>query len=401
MTISPQVRKGYRLEAVDALRGFALLAIVLLHNLEHYNIFYGAEPRAEWLQWLDTKTMELFYFLFAGKAYATFSLLFGFSFFIQMRNARRRGSDFRVRFAWRMLLLVGFSQLHALFYNGDILLLYAVCGLILIPASSWSNRTVVIVATLLMLQPLCWAKIVYAMINPGYVDTNSLFMQYAASAEQVGRTGDLCQTLANNIWNGQLYSNFWQVEAGRLFQTPALFLLGMWLGRKSFFEKNAESRRFWFRTLIIAALACVPLYLLKVMVPEHITNITILSYYCIAVPMLYNFMFMSLLVAAFMLAWFHAGNGYRGQRFIMSFGRMSLTNYIGQSIIGVIIYYHFGFDLWDKTGPFESVLIGIAIFSIMLWFSRRWLATHRQGPLEYLWKKGTWVSMGKTADVAS
>lgn len=401
MTISPQVRKGYRLEAVDALRGFALLAIVLLHNLEHYNIFYGAEPRAEWLQWLDTKTMELFYFLFAGKAYATFSLLFGFSFFIQMRNARRRGSDFRVRFAWRMLLLVGFSQFHALFYNGDILLLYAVCGLILIPASSWSNRTVVIVATLLMLQPLCWAKIVYAMINPGYVDTNSLFMQYAASAEQVGRTGDLCQTLANNIWNGQLYSNFWQVEAGRLFQTPALFLLGMWLGRKSFFEKNAESRRFWFRTLIIAALACVPLYLLKVMVPEHITNITILSYYGIAVPMLYNFMFMSLLVAAFMLAWFHAGNGYRGQRFIMSFGRMSLTNYIGQSIIGVIIYYHFGFDLWDKTGPFESVLIGIAIFSIMLWFSRRWLATHRQGPLEYLWKKGTWVSMEKAADVAS
>lgn len=401
MTISPQVRKGYRLEAVDALRGFALLAIVLLHNLEHYNIFYGAEPRAEWLQWLDTKTMELFYFLFAGKAYATFSLLFGFSFFIQMRNARRRGSDFRVRFAWRMLFLVGFSQFHALFYNGDILLLYAVCGLILIPASSWSNRTVVIVATLLMLQPLCWAKIVYAMINPGYVDTNSLFMQYAASAEQVGRTGDLCQTLANNIWNGQLYSNFWQVEAGRLFQTPALFLLGMWLGRKSFFEKNTESRRFWFRTLIIAAIACVPLYLLKEMVPEHITNITILSYYCIAVPMLYNFMFMSLLVAAFMLAWFHAGNGYRGQRFIMSFGRMSLTNYIGQSIIGVIIYYHFGFDLWDKTGPFESVLIGIAIFSIMLWFSRRWLATHRQGPLEYLWKKGTWVSMGKAADVAS
>lgn len=401
MTISPQVRKGYRLEAVDALRGFALLAIVLLHNLEHYNIFYGAEPRAEWLQWLDTKTTELIYFLFAGKAYATFSLLFGFSFFIQMRNARRRGSDFRVRFAWRMLLLVGFSQLHALFYNGDILLLYAVCGLILIPASSWSNRTVVIVATLLMLQPLCWAKIVYAMINPGYVDTNSLFMQYAASAEQVGRTGDLCQTLANNIWNGQLYSNFWQVEAGRLFQTPALFLLGMWLGRKSFFEKNAESRRFWFRTLIIAAIVCVPLYLLKEMVPEHITNITILSYYGIAVPMLYNFMFMSLLVAAFMLAWFHAGNGYRGQRFIMPFGRMSLTNYIGQSIIGVIIYYHFGLNLWDKTGPFESVLIGIAIFSIMLWFSRRWLATHRQGPLEYLWKKGTWVSMGKTADVAS
>lgn len=389
-----------RLEAVDALRGFALLAIVLLHNLEHYNIFYGSEPRLEWLQWLDAKTTQLIYFLFAGKAYATFSLLFGFSFFIQMRNARRRGSDFRLRFAWRMLLLVGFSQLHALFYNGDILLLYAVCGLVLIPASSWSNRTVLWVAALLMIQPLCWAKIVYALMNPDYVDTNSTFVRYALSAEEVGRNGNLIQTLANNIWNGQLYSNFWQVEAGRLFQTPALFLLGMWLGRKAYFEKSAESRRFWGRAAVCAAMACVPLYLLKELVPQHIDNITVLSYYSIAVPMLYNFAFMTLLVALFMLAWFHAGNGYRGQRFIMAFGRMSLTNYIAQSIIGVTVYYHFGLDLWWRTGAVESVLIAFVIFGVLLLFSRRRLATHRQGPLEYLWKRGTWLAAPQRAAAA-
>lgn len=382
---------GYRLEAVDALRGFALLAIVLLHHLEHYNIFYGSAPRAEWLQWLDAKVMGITYFLFAGKAYATFSLLFGFSFFIQMRNARNRGTDFRARFAWRMLLLAGFSQLHSLFYNGDILLLYAVCGLILIPASSWSNRTVLLMAAFLMLQPYCWVKIIYALMHPDYVDTNSAFMQFAASATQVGRNGGLWQTLANNIWNGQLYSNFWQVEAGRLFQTPALFLFGMWLGRKSYFEKSDESFTFWKRALLAAALACLPLHLLKTLVPPQISNITVQAYYGVAVPMLYNFAFMILLVAAFMLAWFHAGNGYRGQRFIIPFGRMSLTNYIGQSIIGVILYYHFGFNLWCKTGASETFLIGLAIFAILLLFSRRWLSVHRQGPLEYLWKKGTWL----------
>lgn len=397
---SESLSPSYRLEAVDALRGFALLAIVLLHNLEHYNIFYGSEPRAEWLQWLDAKTIQWIYFLFAGKAYATFSLLFGFSFFIQMRNARRRGSDFRLRFAWRMLLLVGFSQLHALFYNGDILLLYAVCGLILIPASSWSNRTVLWVAAILMLQPLCWAKIGYALINPDYIDTNSRFIQFAASAEDVGRNGNFLQTLANNIWNGQLYSNFWQVEAGRLFQTPALFLLGMWLGRKTYFEKSTESRRFWCRAAIAALMACVPLYLLKELVPPHIDNITVLSYYGIALPMLYNFAFMTLLVATFMLVWFRAGNGYRGQRFIMAFGRMSLTNYIGQSIIGVTVYYHFGFDLWWRIGAVESVLIALAIFGVLLMFSRRWLATHRQGPLEYLWKRGTWIASTPRAAAA-
>lgn len=394
MTMKQQM-PSYRLEVVDALRGFALLAIVLLHNLEHYNIFYGQAPRAEWLQWLDKNTTELIYFLFAGKAYATFSLLFGFSFFIQMRNAGQRGYDFRARFAWRMLLLVGFSQFHALFYNGDILLLYAVCGLLLIPASSWSNRTVLWVATILMLQPLCWAKIGYALINPDYVDTNSAFVQFAASAEQVGRNGNLWQTLANNIWNGQLYSNFWQAEAGRLFQTPALFLFGMWLGRESYFEKSDASGIFWRKTLIASIIACVPLYMLKTLVPQHISNITVLSYYNIAVPMLYNFAFMTLLVSTFVLLWFHAGNGFNGQRFIIPFGRMSLTNYIGQSIIGVTLYYHFGFNLWCKTGAFESVIIAFAIFFILLLFSRNWLASHRQGPLEYIWKKGTWAGSGK------
>lgn len=380
-----------RLECVDALRSFALLAIVLLHNLEHYNIFYGPAPQPGWLEQLGSRTTELIYFLFAGKAYATFSLLFGFSFFIQMRNARRRGEDFRARFAWRMLLLAGFSQLHALFYNGDILLLYAVCGLILIPASSWSNRTVLVVAAILMLQPLCWAKIGYALINPDYIDTNSEFYKYAASAEQVGRNGNLWQTLANNIWNGQLYSNFWQVEAGRLFQTPALFLLGMWLGRKAYFEKSDDSTAFWRKVLPWSIAACIPLFMLKTYIPAHISNVTVLSYYSIAVPMLYNFAFMSTLVSAFMLAWFYAGNGYTVQRFIIPFGRMSLTNYIGQSILGVTIYYHFGLDLWDKVGAFESVLIGTGIFTALLLLSRRRLASHRQGPLEYLWKKATWI----------
>lgn len=389
-----------RLAAVDALRGFALLAIILLHNLEHYNIFYGEMSRPEWLQWLDAKTTQTIYFIFAGKAYATFSLLFGFSFFIQMRNARRRGCDFRLRFAWRMLLLLGFAELHSLFYNGDILTLYAVCGLILIPASSWKNRTVLLVATVLMLQPWCWGKIIYALLNPDYVDTNSLFMKYAAPAEVTGRTGNFLQTLASNLTDGWMYSNVWQIEAGRLFQTPALFLFGMWLGRKNFFKYSDESRIFWRKALLTGILAVAVLYPIKEYVPQHLSNITVMAYYGIATGMLYNFFFMTVLVAAFMLAWFKAGDaGYRWQTFIVPFGRMSLTNYIGQSIIGVACYYNFGLALWDKTGAFESTLIAIAIFLGLLIFSRRWLARHAQGPLEYLWKRATWLQLRKTPGV--
>ncbi|MDE6490448.1 MAG: DUF418 domain-containing protein [Muribaculaceae bacterium] len=393
--------KRGRLEVVDALRGFALLAIVLLHNLEHYNIFADSLSQPQWLTALDRYVTDTVYFLFAGKAYATFSLLFGFSFYIQMRNARARGSDFRARFAWRMVVLVAFSQLHALFYNGDILLLYAVCGLVLIPASSWSDRTVLAVAAVLMLQPYCWGKIVYALFNPEYVDTNSLFVKYAASAEQVGRHGTLLEALANNIWNGQLYSNFWQVEAGRLFQTPSLFLLGMWAGRKELFVKSSASARFWRRAFVAGLLACVPLYLLKTLVPPMIGNITVLSYYGIAVPMLYNFAFMTVLVSAFVMLWFRRDDcGYALQRVVVPYGRMSLTNYIGQSVIGVAVYYNWGLGLYNSVGGAGSVAIGLAIFCVQLMFSRYWLSRHSQGPLERLWKRATWCGSARSVAAA-
>lgn len=394
--VMEKIEKSSRLGSVDALRGFALLAIVLLHNLEHYNIFGNPLADSGVMRWLDKASYDAIFFLLAGKAYATFSLLFGFSFFIQLRNARERGCDFRARFAWRMFLLFCFSQFHALFYNGDILLLYSVCGLILIPAANWKDRTVLIVASVLMLQPYAWAKVFYGLAHPDYVDANNAFAQFAIKAEQVGRSGNIWQMLADNIWNGQLYSNFWQVEAGRLFQTPALFLYGMWLGRRKMFEKSARSVSFWKKALLVAVLAAVPLYFLCRLVPQHIETVTVLAYYCIAVPMVYNFAFMVMLVSLFMLFWFRAGDGYRWQKFITPYGRMSLTNYIFQSIFGVIIYYHFGLGLYDKIGNFGSVLVGLGIFTAQWLFSSWWLRTHRQGPLEYLWKKGTWICSRKS-----
>ena len=148
-----------RLGVVDALRGFALLAIVLLHNLEHYNLFLPLDyTLPAWLQTIDKYAWDTMFFLFAGKAYATFSLLFGFSFYIQFHNAEKRGTDFRGRFAWRMCLLFLFAQLHALFYNGDILLLYAVVGFALIPVCKLKDKTVFWIAAILLLQPYEWGR---------------------------------------------------------------------------------------------------------------------------------------------------------------------------------------------------------------------------------------------------
>ena len=386
-----------RLEVVDALRGFALLAIVILHSMEHYNLFTSIDWQPQWLNTLDGYVSSTVWFLMAGKAYATFSLLFGFSFFIQMRNARRRGDDFRLRFAWRMLLLACFAQLHALFYNGDILLFYSVCGLILIPASSWSDKTILTVAIILLLQPIDWIHMICASVIPGYESLNNHFAQFAAQAEQIGMHGNFWQTICDNIGNGQLYSNFWQVEAGRICQTPALFLLGMWLGRKEMFIRSARSVRFWGRVLVGSLALFGPLYLMRELISPTLTNLTWQYRFGIALGMPVNFVMMAGFVAIFVLCWFHAADrGYRFQRLVTNFGRMSLTNYIVQSIIGVILFYNFGFGLYRLCGSTLSLLIGLAIATFLTIASNSWLASHRQGPLEALWKRLTWLPGQRT-----
>jgi len=384
--------KNQRLGVVDSLRGFALLAIVLLHNLEHYNLFIFPDPAAVpgWLKMVDEKVWDTTFFLLAGKAYATFSLLFGFSFYIQLRNARKRGEDFRGRFVWRMLLLMLFAQLHALFYNGDILLLYATVGLILPFICNWKDRTIFILATICLLQPVEWLRLGLAYINPDMETYGNYFYKYYLLSTTAMSEGSFFELLKSNITDGQLYSNFWQIEHGRLFQIPALFMYGMLLGRKELFIKSECAIRSWKKILTGSIIAFVPLYLFNMYLPGMIKNQAALAPVDIIFPSYSNFAFMLILVSSFTLLWFKQ-DGYKFQKMIIPYGKMSLTNYIGQSIIGITLYYNFGFALYQYTTATQCLLIGFAIFVVQFLFSRWWIARYRQGPLEYLWRQGTWI----------
>lgn len=117
---------------IDALRGFAVLAILLVHNLEHFIFPVYPTDFPEWLDLLDQGVHHTIFALFADKAYAIFALLFGLTFHIQSSNMACRGCDFGHRFLWRMVMLVGFATVNAAFFPaGDVLLLFAVVSLIL------------------------------------------------------------------------------------------------------------------------------------------------------------------------------------------------------------------------------------------------------------------------------
>ena len=109
--------KSPRIEVADALRGFAVLAIILIHNVEHFNLYFLPEWEPEFLKTINGYVWEGIFFFFGGKAYAIFALLFGFSFYIQFNNRQNLGKDFSMRFAWRLVLLFLFGLFNAVYDN--------------------------------------------------------------------------------------------------------------------------------------------------------------------------------------------------------------------------------------------------------------------------------------------
>ena len=144
-----------RIEVVDALRGFAVMAIILVHNLEHFIFPVYPTEQPAWLAVLNDGVFNVIFSLFAGKAYAIFALLFGFTFYIQCHNQTKKGKDFGYRFLWRLVLLLGFATLNAAFFPaGDVLLLFAVVGLVLFLVRKWSDKAILITAIILLIQPI-------------------------------------------------------------------------------------------------------------------------------------------------------------------------------------------------------------------------------------------------------
>ena len=377
---------------VDALRGFAVMAILLVHNVEHFIFPVYPADSPQWLSVLDKGTFDVVFALFGGKAYAIFALLFGFTFFIQSDNQRRKGRDFGWRFLWRLVLLVGFATLNAAFFpGGDVLLLFAVMGLVLFLVRNWSDTAVLIAAVFFTLQPVEWFHYFRSLADASWQLPDYGVGPLYNSVAEATKSGNFWEFLWCNVTLGQKASFMWAVGAGRVLQTAGLFLIGFWLGRKRMFVIDSDKLRFWVNMLIVSAICFVPLLSLRnlLMQGSPVVQQTVGTVFDMWQKLAFTFV----LVSSFVLL-------YQNPRFsrrvsdLRFYGRMSLTNYVSQSVIGVFVYFPFGLYLAPYCGYTVSLLIGLLICFLQVRFCKWWFRTHKQGPLETLWHKWTWMFAG-------
>jgi len=377
-----------RVVLVDVLRGFALAGIILVHNLEHYNFWHEAEMNPDWLKAWDPAVWQCVFFLFSGKAYAIFSLLFGFSFWIQYSRRAARGEPFAGRFIWRMAILLGIGTLHGFFYNGDILMLYALSSWALLLTRRWSDGKVLALAAFLLLQP--WELLRIGMMFT-HADSGLHHPSWEISSKLYSNQvdGSYLKMLQLNITYGHWGNFAWTWEYGRFFQAPGLFLLGMLAARRRLFTDT--DWRFWLKVLMFALPAAISMSLLQASLLESIQREDLKDLVAITSSLYISLPMMLILLSSVILLWllFPMLQKLLGQ--LSPFGRSSLSNYIFSNVIGTFLYWGSGLGFYHYSGATICLGIGLLMLASQVLISRFWLARIRQGPLEAAWKKATWL----------
>ena len=386
----PSTLPNTRIDVADILRGIAIGGIILIHFIEQLNFYVFPEPSSPFWGTVNKGVWDTVFFLLAGKMYAIFAMLFGLSFFIQHDNQAQRGVDFRLRFLWRMVLLFLFGMFDLLFFNGDILCVYAACGVLIIPLIRASDKVLKCIAFLLLLQPIELVYIIIGAFDPSASPLDLGSMDHFNTVAVAQEHGSIIDVAVAGFLHGQQINFLWAIENGRLTQTIFFFLVGIMLGRKRLFYNEGNNLAFWKKVLKGAAVAFVILTPLYFIVPKQFESACISNSLNVMLNMWKNLSMMLMIVSGTTLL-YYTTSAKNWLIKIAPYGKMSLTNYLSQSIFGAMLFYNWGFGLFRYCGHTAALLMGASFIVLQYLFCTWWLKNHKRGPFEELWARLTWL----------
>ncbi len=374
--------KNLREESIDALRGFALMGLFLVHMVEYFEI-YWFKPEASIYN-------DITFFLFGGKAYAIFAFLFGLSFFIIMNNQSKNGVDFRKRFSWRLAILLLAGILHGWFYGGDILQILAITGFLLVPLYYLRNIFLFLLAGFFLLQIPALLHLISVLVQDSGANYTPLHWSMYGDVHKTYALGSFMDVIKLNFWQGQIAKWTFMLESGRLSTIMGISILGFIVGRIGIW-KDSYLYKNKFRLLFIIALIITTLVNLfeSTLINLIAEESRWLGYTFI--NSLYSFGFTLTLIFGFLFL-YQIDVFQKVLKPLAAPGRMSLTVYVFQSIIFVPIFYGFGFGVYDYIGQTLSFYLGIILWVLQVIIANYWIKRYYYGPLEWLWRVATYMN---------
>ena len=368
----------------DQLRGFALLGIIVV-NMP----FLAVSNVGVWELQLSALSDQVVAFLIValaqGKFYLLFAFLFGYSLTLILKT---RSPDGVSRYLRRLVGLALLGAGHAyLFFIGDILMSYALLGLLLLLFIGRSTRTVLIASAISFLLGLALLALVF-FESLSAANTGGGFISNPAGLDQALR-GSFIEAVAGRA-NAlpealvvQLVINW--------FPALSMFLLGLAAGRAGLLSEPARYTRLWRACVIVGVLVGLPAGVTSAwlaLVPEDPTGI-----YGIA-GIVVGFALAPALSAGYVGA-----IALLSHRRFMSYaepaGRMSLTGYLGESIVLAIIFCGWGFGLFGELSLTQSLIVALGVWIGLELFAKQWLKGFAYGPFEWVLRSWSNLELAK------
>ena len=359
-----------RLEIVDILRGWAILVVVICNFT---GFAYDSNGKTQGNIMINKILQTLEEIFFSGKGWTLLFLLFGFGFGHYLKNDRKF-SDFII--LKRMFVLFLFAIINSLIYDGDILRDYAFLGLIFILIYRLSTKNLIYIAVIMfLLIPFITAYV--NKLDTSYVDTKIKILEHLRYSNL------FLEVFEYNFWSSYYYEI---INLG--YSLTAHFvmffcmIIGLILQKTNFFInlknqyqniKTIAISTFIFSILINLILFFSNKYKLQFL------NYFSLYYWVVICTMLFTSSVICLLYL-----------NKKCQTIFNSFsiiGKMSLSNYLFQNIIGLLIFQGIGLRLFHSMPYYFYFLLATLIYLIQVFVCKWWLKTYNYGPIEFIWRK--------------
>ncbi|MFD3702442.1 DUF418 domain-containing protein [Nocardia sp. NPDC058658] len=366
----PVTKTGHRIPEVDIVRGFALFGILICNAVAAVTQWSPDRAGSSG----DRLVLATVDALFSARFYPVFAFLFGYAFTLQVTAAVRVGASPAARLLRRCAVLMVVGLLHLfLLWDGDILTLYAALGVILVAVRALGPRSAALAGATLS---ITWAM---GTFLPGRLPGDGLRMP------EVAYTGTAAETFAAQLTVAP--TALLLVWAAGAVPSLAMFLFGLAAGKRNLLAQPNTGRT---RVVLGAGLcAGLPLSALTFAATmQWWTPPPLLPGLQALVNPLMSFAYIAAVVLAARSPW-----ARRYCAVLAPAGRMAASNYIGQSIVLMVVYTGYGFALADDASLGTVVAIGVLTFAAQLGLSHWWLRRHPYGPVEWVLRAGTYLTV--------
>ena len=365
--------------APDVLRGFALLGILVV-NIQFMGLSSAEGARGDWtLGFANGSATFLIASIFAGKFYLLFSFLFGYSSNYIIRGERAN----RTRWIKRCLVLIALGALHFTFlWHGDIIFIYGVFGLLLIPFFFRADQTLKIWTRVVFFASSTLILLVGALvyISERYFPEESYQALMDSKLDEVLINGTFIEAIPARLelWAYGVSTGIF-LQGGLAF---AAFLLGLRMARSQFLSSPIDTKKN-SKLMKIGLLLGAPIQIVSAAIlvsneqsaePSEAIHVLALFVSFIAAPLLSMF-YIGLIrklveEKPHLVLW------------IKPAGKVSLTIYISQSVITSMIFAPWGLGLFQDLDTWQVLLLAFGIWLLLVYLASIWLKRFKQGPLE-------------------